>query len=214
MAQSFTDFAEITDYLIVGSHPRDAVDIRKLYYGNHVRAIENLQESGERLRGDIDAITAQCALLENRIWYLRQPLVDIGCQIPDEDPKSVRTLLPQAVGILDKAITEKVKEHGDTVYLHCCEGRGRSPSVAAAYLYWFTNDTLDAACNLVREKRNPSTPYRDAILGATYDILERIKGTHNFEESPSETFSDILSRQKDEIKRYLSKKLPAVGNAP
>jgi hypothetical protein len=74
MAQSFTDFAEITDYLIVGSHPRDAVDIRKLYYGNHVRAIENLQESGERLRGDIDAITAQCALLENRIWYLRQPV--------------------------------------------------------------------------------------------------------------------------------------------
>jgi hypothetical protein len=81
-------------------------------------------------------------LMTNFEWLLVTELVDIGCQIPDEDPKSVRTLLPQAVGILDKAITEKVKEHGDTVYLHCCEGRGRSPSVAAAYLYWFTNDTV------------------------------------------------------------------------
>lgn len=72
---------------------------------------------------------------------------------------------------------------------------------------------MDAACSLVRKKRNPSTPYRVAILGATYDILKRIKG-HNFEESPVETFNEILSGDKDEIKKYLRKELPAVGNAP
>jgi hypothetical protein len=65
-------------------------------------------------------------------------LVDIGCQIRDRDRSSVRDNLPVAVGILDKAITEKAKGPGETVYLHCCRGLGRSPSVAVAYLYWFT----------------------------------------------------------------------------
>ncbi len=66
--------------------------------------------------------------------------MDIGCQIRDQNPPSVRTHLPVAVGILDKAIREKLKEPGQTVYLHCHAGLGRSPSVAAAYLYWFTDD--------------------------------------------------------------------------
>jgi len=65
--------------------------------------------------------------------------VDIGCQIHDRDRKDVRTHLPVAVGILDKAI-EKLNDPKQRVYLHCHAGRGRSPSVAAAYLYWFKDD--------------------------------------------------------------------------
>jgi len=72
---------------------------------------------------------------------------------------------------------------------------------------------LDGACNLLKEKRTHSTPYRDAILGATYDILERNNGPHNFEESPAETFSKISSEEKDEIKDYVRTKLPAVLDA-
>jgi len=58
--------------LIVGSHPRNAADIVDLFDYNGVKAIENLQQSGEPDRGDIDAITAECARL--RIWYQRVPV--------------------------------------------------------------------------------------------------------------------------------------------
>ncbi len=72
--------------------------------------------------------------------------MDVGCQIHDEDPvtgrESVLARLPVAVGILDKAIREKVNGPGQKVYLHCRAGLGRSPSVAAAYLYWFENYTV------------------------------------------------------------------------
>jgi len=62
------------EHLIVGSHPRDANDIRVLYYQNRVRAIVNLQRSEEPLRGNIDEITERCALLGDRIWYQRVPV--------------------------------------------------------------------------------------------------------------------------------------------
>jgi len=70
-------------------------------------------------------------------WLLATELVDIGCQIQDGSWQSVRFNLPVAVGILNMAITEKAKDPEDKVYLHCCKGLGRSPSVAVAYLYWF-----------------------------------------------------------------------------
>ncbi len=60
--------------IIVGSHPGNAADIDQLYTENAVRAIENLQQSGEWDRGDIDAITAKCAVVGNRIWYQRVPV--------------------------------------------------------------------------------------------------------------------------------------------
>jgi hypothetical protein len=73
-------------------------------------------------------------------WLLVTELVDIECQIHDRDRMSVRENLPVAVGILNRAIEEKAKIQQGTVYLHCCQGLGRSPSVAAAYLYWFTEN--------------------------------------------------------------------------
>ncbi|CAK9861331.1 unnamed protein product [Sphagnum jensenii] len=158
------NFNAINVNLIVGSHPRDADDIRLLYNQNGVRAIVNLQRSGEPLRGDIDAITEACALVGNRIWYQRVPIQDAS-----ED--SLRDNLPEAVGILNMAIQDRVKEPGDTVYLHCCEGLGRSPSVAVAYLYWFTDMTLNDADALVRGRRHGAGPNLAAIREATNNIL-------------------------------------------
>jgi len=80
-------------------------------------------------------------------WLLVTELVDTECQIQDGSEDSLRDNLPEAVGILNRAIQERVKEPGDTVYLHCCEGLGRSPSVAVAYLYWFTNMTVSFRCS-------------------------------------------------------------------
>jgi len=71
---------------------------------------------------------------------------------------------------------------------------------------------LDAACNILDEKRTktPDPPYRDAIRGATYDILERNNGPDKFQEFPQKAFSDIKNHQKGTIQEYV-KQLP--GNA-
>jgi len=76
MDQIFADmnFDAINAHLIVGSHPSNAPNIVNLYNLNGVRAIVNLQRSGEPDRGDIDAITEQCALLGDRMWYQRVPV--------------------------------------------------------------------------------------------------------------------------------------------
>ncbi|CAM6031766.1 unnamed protein product [Sphagnum compactum] len=167
MGQIFNNFAQINEHLIVGSHPRDSEDIRVLYYQNGVRAIVNLQRSGEPLRGDIDAITERCALLGNRIWYQRVPIED-GSQV------SLSNNLREAVGILNRAIQEKVTQPGETVYLHCCEGLVRSPSVAVAYLYWFTDIPLNGADALVRARRIGAEPRLPAINDATNHILRAV----------------------------------------
>ncbi len=68
------NFDTIYDHLIVGSHPGNAADIDYLHGHNSVRAIVNLQWGGEPDRGEIDEITARCALVGDRIWYQRVPV--------------------------------------------------------------------------------------------------------------------------------------------
>jgi hypothetical protein len=65
------NFNAINAHLIVGSHPSNAADIVNLYNHNRLRAVVNLQQSGEPDRGNMDEITAECAALGNRIWYQR-----------------------------------------------------------------------------------------------------------------------------------------------
>jgi protein-tyrosine phosphatase len=200
MANTFRDFAEITDNgnLIVGSQPRSTTDIDSLVE-NGVKAIESLQERSE----DLSYFNEKEYCDQKGIAYERVP-------IHDRDRKDVRTHLPVAVGILDKAI-EKLNDPKQRVYLHCHAGRGRSPSVAAAYLYWFKDDIdLDWALDRVKRQRTNSTPYDDAIRGATYDILERNNGPDKFQEFPQKAFSDIKNLQKGTIREYV-KRLP--GNA-
>jgi hypothetical protein len=64
MDQIFADmnFDTINDHLIVGPHPWNEASVDNLYNHNLVKAIVNLQRSGEPDRGDIDAITAECAV--------------------------------------------------------------------------------------------------------------------------------------------------------
>jgi protein tyrosine phosphatase (PTP) superfamily phosphohydrolase (DUF442 family) len=66
------NFSRINEHLLVGSHPQTAADIDELYNHHGVRAIVNLQRSEEQHRGDIDAITVECARLG--IWYQHVPV--------------------------------------------------------------------------------------------------------------------------------------------
>jgi protein-tyrosine phosphatase len=179
------NFDAINDQLIVGSHPSNAPDIVKLYNENGVRAIVNLQRSEEQDSGDIDAITEQCALIGDRIWYQRVP-------IQDGSKESVRNKLPEAVGILNRAIQERAREHGETVYLHCCRGLYRAPSVAVAYLYWFTDMTLKKAVERVETARENSHPFVKVIQEVTSEILGANES------------GDLTAVQRDIIQGYVT----------
>jgi len=63
-------------------------------------------------------------------WLLVTELVDMECQILDATEDSLRHNLREAVGILNRAIQEKLREPGEKVYLHCCEGLVRSVALS------------------------------------------------------------------------------------
>jgi hypothetical protein len=83
------------------------------------------------------------------------------------------------------------------VYVHCTAGLGRAPAVCIAYLYWWQDknrDTgepysLDEAYQALVQVR-PCGPKRDAIRGATYDVLGG--GDFNgFERLPKDAFATL-----------------------
>jgi urease gamma subunit len=55
-------------------------------------------------------------LMTDFAWLLVTELVDIGCQIQDESEESVRNNLPEAVGILSRAIQERARERRNGVF--------------------------------------------------------------------------------------------------
>jgi hypothetical protein len=58
------------------------------------------------------------------------------------------------------------------VYVHCTAGLGRAPAVCIAWLYWYgPHLSLDSAYQHLTSIR-PCGPNRDAVRGATYDILD------------------------------------------
>jgi hypothetical protein len=95
---------------------------------------------------------------EDGIHFTRTEVVDF-------DPGSLRAVLPRAVYEIARSIAD-----GKKVYVHCTAGLGRAPAACIAYLFWFKHFTLDEAYAHLTAIR-PCGPNRDAIRGATYDIL-------------------------------------------
>lgn len=66
----------------------------------------------------------------------------IYLQARDFDPESLRSILPEAVSLLEWAI----EEGKGRVYVHCTAGLGRAPAAAIAYMFWFQGmDVSDQA---------------------------------------------------------------------
>ena len=101
---------------------------------------------------------ARCAAVG--VEHVRRPTRDF-------DAASLRLSIPTAVAALETSVYA-----GRRVYVHCTAGLGRAPAVAIAFLYWFDPRglTLDAAYAAVTSKR-PCGPKREAIRGATYDLV-------------------------------------------
>mmetsp|Transcript_38057 Transcript_38057/g.112697 ORF Transcript_38057/g.112697 Transcript_38057/m.112697 type:complete len:134 (-) Transcript_38057:1092-1493(-) len=91
-------------------------------------------------------------------------------QARDFDPHSLRRTLPSAVSTVHRALC---LERG-RVYVHCTAGLGRAPAVCIAYMFWFLGMDLDGAYKALTDIR-PCGPKRDAIRGATFDMLS---GSH------------------------------------
>ena len=81
--------------------------------------------------------------------------------------------------------------------MHCTAGLGRSPAVAIAALYWFTDMDLDTAYSYLTTIR-PCGPNKDAIRGATHDLLSN-QHWDNFHHLPSHAFASLSDEDREVI---------------
>ncbi|GAB4819964.1 hypothetical protein N2152v2_007010 [Parachlorella kessleri] len=185
-------YHSITPLVIVGSQPQRADDIDQLIDEAGVGTILNLQEDKDMQYWGVDIRQLLDRAQQRDVKLLRTPARDF-------DPHSLRAMLPAAVAALERA-----KQSGGKVYVHCTAGLGRSPAVAIASLYWFGDMQLDEAYKYLTSIR-PCGPKRDAIRGATFDLLDH-RGWHDFEHLPHHAWASLSPEQKQLIRERVMAK--------
>ncbi|GLC45903.1 hypothetical protein PLESTM_001799700 [Pleodorina starrii] len=151
-------YHEILPNLICGCQPRNSADVDILAETEGVTHILNLQQDKDMHYWGVQLEEIRRACAKHSINHMRRPARDF-------DPHSLRRTIPGAVHTLAQALNSNGR-----VYVHCTAGLGRAPAVCIAYLYWFTSRQLDEAYSFLTDIR-PCGPKRDAIRGATYDVL-------------------------------------------
>ena len=74
---------------------------------------------------------------------------DIYAWIPVEDQKAPSLdQLELSTSIIDQMVSK-----GKTIYIHCKEGYGRSPTMVAAYFIRFKGMAVEAAISTIKQKR-------------------------------------------------------------
>jgi protein-tyrosine phosphatase len=152
------DYAQILSGLFVGSHPRAIGDVERLRRESAITAVLNLQTDE-----DMDSVKLDWRLLEAH--YLACS-IDLLCLPVKEEQIELREKLPGCVRTLSALIAG-----GRTVYLHCTEGIGRSPTVAIGYLHWSLGWGFDAAVSHVKHARQCS-PHLEALRLALWNPAE------------------------------------------
>ncbi|KAG2486009.1 hypothetical protein HYH03_015322 [Edaphochlamys debaryana] len=158
-------YHEVLPNLICGTQPRNVADVDELFEAERITHILNLQQDKDMHYWGVKLEDIRRACAKHSINHMRRPARDF-------DPHSLRRTIPGAVHSLSSALSG-----GGRVYVHCTAGLGRAPAVCIAYMYWFTPMQLDEAYKSLTTLR-PCGPKRDAIRGATYDILAG-SGAHN-----------------------------------
>ena len=139
-------FSQITDYLTVGPQPSGS-------------ALRYLKESGFKHVIDLNADP------EEADEALRVGISYHPAEVRDDDPIQVwLSKFDLAVGIIRRA-----SENAETVYLHCTYGKGRSPTMAMAYLVT-QGHTVEEAIAVVKSKHpevwspgNPTSKYAEML---------------------------------------------------
>lgn len=134
------DCTKILDRLYVGSCPRRNEDVEKLCKLG-IQAVLNLQTDEDNLYRDIDWPSLEASYRSHGVEVRRVPVRDF-------DSEDLAAKLSECVGTLRQLL-----ESGQTVYLHCTAGAGRSPTVAMAYLHWYCELSFDDAYRYVRSLR-------------------------------------------------------------
>ncbi|EFJ51679.1 hypothetical protein VOLCADRAFT_56904 [Volvox carteri f. nagariensis] len=172
-------YHEIVPNLICGTQPRNASDVDILAESERITHILNLQQDKDMHYWGVKLEDIRRACSRHSINHMRRPARDF-------DPHSLRRTIPGAVHSLAQALNSG----GSRVYVHCTAGLGRAPAVCIAYLYWFTQLQLDEAYSYLTSLR-PCGPKRDAIRGATYDVLANGADFQAFDSLPSDSFATL-----------------------
>jgi protein-tyrosine phosphatase len=152
------DYAQIISGLFVGSHPRAIGDVGRLRRESAITAVLDLQTDEDMRSVNLNWQPLEAYYRASGINLLRLPV--------KEEQIELREKLPQCVRALDALTTA-----GRTVYLHCTEGVGRSPTVAIGYLHWCLGWELDAAVSHVKQARQCS-PHLEALRLARWNPTE------------------------------------------
>lgn len=195
------DYHRIRPYLIVGTQPQTPDDVDRLREREGVTCVFNTQQEKDWKYWNVDFEAVKRQVEKREMTLVRYPFEDFSAD-------SLREGLPAAAALLDAAIAR-----GDTVYLHCTAGMGRSPGLAIAYMYWFLDefDTLDAAYEGLTSIR-PCGPKKESIRGATCDILEAVAENREVEplkrELGESEGKSLTSEEKQDIRRKVRAMAP------
>ena len=143
------ELAIILPNLLVGEYPA-VEDADWLRTAHHVTAVFSLQD-------DFDLASKGLDLHELEQTYRGHGLEFHRVPVPDCDAETFAGLLDQIVTLLGDLL-----RRGNRVYLHCNAGMNRAPTVAIAYLHAEHGLTLDAARDLVKNRRH-CVPYMQLL---------------------------------------------------
>nr|QKY15167.1 phosphoglucan phosphatase (LSF) chloroplastic [Polytomella parva] len=176
--------------LICGSQPRNRDDVKQMREEIRVDTIINLQQDKDLAYWNVSLkdIESECGV--QSINFIRKPAQDF-------DPHSLRKVIPGAAASLHQAL-----RRGERVYVHCTAGLGRSPALCIAYMFWSApsrplsslNESYDA---LTRQR--PCGPNRDAIRGATFDLLDLRRDPGVFETLPKDAYATLDEKDRRRI---------------
>lgn len=181
-------FHEVAPGVYCGTQPRSVLDVEQLKARLGISTILCLQtESDINYWGvKLHDITHACDRL--RVSHVRKSARDF-------DPHSLRKTLPSAV----KALQLALLNGSGPVYVHCTAGLGRAPAVCIAHQFWFGEASIDLDLAYQRLTTiRPCGPKRDAIRGATFDLMDQ-RDWNAFDHLPQGAWASLNADDKRQI---------------
>ena len=157
------DHDAVSERLVVGACPVGPGDLERLRRERRVDGLLSVQHDE-----CLAALGLEWRELAEAAWQLG--IRPARVPIRDFDLEDMRRQLPAAVRALHSLLAA-----GCTVYVHCTQGVGRSPLVAAAYLCFVERLDPVAAYARVRAARPKTVPLWDALMGCRHDLLRGLE---------------------------------------